>query len=273
MLQQQQAPLTEQLRQISSQRDAATGELAALRLENQRLAGNVADLPRLRGEVTGKSKELAQLKTASKESNEVPIKNLLAFSADQNKRQATNSAFARVEELKAKLHLTPDQEKRIRDILFSNIEPESDLDTAEITGTLSADERKNSWATLRAATEAGVAALLTPEQQGLYAKLKTDEKKKSSSSFAKNETSAMKRELHLSPEQVKATTRILSGLPPGRGGPGNAADTNAKEQLELRLQALKPVLTPAQLQTYRQNKLQDLEQAEMAFKLFRSVTP
>jgi len=50
-LQQQQAPLTEQIQQLQSERDEATRQLASLRDENERLNRNTGELLRLRGEV------------------------------------------------------------------------------------------------------------------------------------------------------------------------------------------------------------------------------
>ena len=51
-LQQQQAPLTEQIQRLSRDRTDATRQLATLRDENERLNRNTAELLRLRSEVT-----------------------------------------------------------------------------------------------------------------------------------------------------------------------------------------------------------------------------
>jgi RNA polymerase sigma factor (sigma-70 family) len=51
LLQQQQAPLTEQIQQLTRERDEVTRQLAALREENERLNRNSAELLKLRGEV------------------------------------------------------------------------------------------------------------------------------------------------------------------------------------------------------------------------------
>jgi RNA polymerase sigma factor (sigma-70 family) len=64
-LQQQQAPLTAQVGQLRRQRDDATGKLAALEQENERLRQETSELAKLRGEVArhrSDSQELAKLK-------------------------------------------------------------------------------------------------------------------------------------------------------------------------------------------------------------------
>ncbi len=50
-IQRQQVPLTEQIQQLTRERDDATNTLALLRDENERLSRNTAELARLRGEV------------------------------------------------------------------------------------------------------------------------------------------------------------------------------------------------------------------------------
>jgi RNA polymerase sigma factor (sigma-70 family) len=67
-LQNQQAPLTEEIRHLKGERDAASARLAALEDESEGLRRNAADLPRLRGEVNRlrqSEHELTQLKAAA----------------------------------------------------------------------------------------------------------------------------------------------------------------------------------------------------------------
>ena len=61
VLQQQQAPLAEQIQQLARERDATTRQLASLREENERLNRNTADLLKLRSEVGSLRKESRQL--------------------------------------------------------------------------------------------------------------------------------------------------------------------------------------------------------------------
>jgi len=62
LLQQQQAPLVEQIEQLTKDRDEVTRQLAALRGENERLNRNTTELAKLRGEVTLLRRNLISLK-------------------------------------------------------------------------------------------------------------------------------------------------------------------------------------------------------------------
>jgi RNA polymerase sigma factor (sigma-70 family) len=67
-LQQQQAPLEEQLHQLGREREDALAKLAAAQGENNALRASLADLPKLRGEVgrlRENERELAQIKAAA----------------------------------------------------------------------------------------------------------------------------------------------------------------------------------------------------------------
>ena len=60
-LQQQQAPLAEQIQQLARERDDATRQLAALREDNERLNRNTGELLRLRSEATSRRRDTTQL--------------------------------------------------------------------------------------------------------------------------------------------------------------------------------------------------------------------
>ena len=101
-VQQRQEPLNEQVRQLAQERDAAARQLAALQQENDSLRGNLADLPRLRGEVgrlRGDSRELAQIKTAATNA-----------SADPALDAAFKTWAVRATRLRQRLDLATDQQ-------------------------------------------------------------------------------------------------------------------------------------------------------------------
>ena len=83
-LQQQQAPLAEQIQQLQTERKEAAHQLAALREDNERLNRNTGEMLRLRGEV-------AQLRSAADNSTEI----------------ARTTWFAKVNKLKQKLSENP----------------------------------------------------------------------------------------------------------------------------------------------------------------------
>jgi RNA polymerase sigma factor (sigma-70 family) len=88
-LQQQQAPLADKINQLTRDRDDALRQLATLREENQRLAKNTAELPKLRGEVT-------RLTAATNPAPGNPTES------------AAKSWLARVDQLKERLKQTPE---------------------------------------------------------------------------------------------------------------------------------------------------------------------
>lgn len=92
-LQQQQAPMAEQIHQLQSERDEAANQLAALREENDRLNRNTAELLKLRG-------ENARLRNETLAAR--PNK------ADASIDVAAKSWLARVSNLKQRLAQTPD---------------------------------------------------------------------------------------------------------------------------------------------------------------------
>ncbi|HKS36928.1 MAG TPA: hypothetical protein VJW76_07055 [Verrucomicrobiae bacterium] len=96
-LQQQQAPLAGQIQYLRRDRDGATGKLAALQQENQRLRQDTVELAKLRGEVARlreDNRELAQLKAGS--------------STDATE-SAANSWVSRVSQLRQRLEQWPDK--------------------------------------------------------------------------------------------------------------------------------------------------------------------
>jgi hypothetical protein len=70
----------------------------------------------------------------------------------------------------------------------------------------------------------------------------------------------MKRGLKLSTEQAEQVSVILSDLKRGEGGQGITYYPNPRDQLEMRLRAFEPVLTPQQLQEYRRMKMEGIEE-------------
>ena len=94
-LEQQQAPLQEEIRRFAAQRDEATNKLATAQDEINRLQKEVAELPKLRGEVvrlSGDSRQLARLKSGDV--------------SDSNQSKAL-SWENRVVQLKQRLQQTP----------------------------------------------------------------------------------------------------------------------------------------------------------------------
>ncbi|MGO9478297.1 MAG: sigma-70 family RNA polymerase sigma factor, partial [Limisphaerales bacterium] len=125
-LQQQQAPLAEQIRQLQKERDDATNGLAAMAEEIANNQKNNLELLRLRGmagvarRAIGEAEQLqAQLaRQASAASN-----NLVSGAmADAMKQAMEQQVEGRLSRLKASLHLTPEQVQAAHDILTRQAE-------------------------------------------------------------------------------------------------------------------------------------------------------
>ncbi len=81
----------------------------------------------------------------------------------------------------------------------------------------------------------------------------------------------MKRTLGLSDQQAQKMSAVFATLKAGEGGPGITHCSNASDQLQTRLRAFEPVLTPEQLKNYRQIKPDDIEQHEDSAKLVTAL--
>jgi hypothetical protein len=106
-IQQQQAPLAEQIHQLQRERNDAAYRLGLLADEIERVKGNSTDLLKLRGEVTrlmGDSQELAHLKAADAQRTHDPMES------------ATKDWLAKVNLLKQRLEQMP--EKKIPELKY-----------------------------------------------------------------------------------------------------------------------------------------------------------
>ncbi len=137
-LQQKQAPLEERVRQLEGERDEATNNLAAAREEIDRLQLEVADVPKLRGELTR-------------------LRSLNAGDAGEATKTALVSWEARVNQLKQKLEQTP--ASQIPELQF--LTEEDWLNAAK--GDLKTDtDFRRALSALRGAGESKFASMLQP---------------------------------------------------------------------------------------------------------------
>jgi len=118
-LQQQQAPLTEQIRQLQRVGDDATRQLAAVREDNERLNRNSVELLKLRGEVA-RLKSNAAVATAEDDPNQSAVK-LLLDRVNRLKQKLEETPNAKIPELQ---FLTDEDWV---DTVRGNLETEADL--------------------------------------------------------------------------------------------------------------------------------------------------
>ncbi|HSY17578.1 MAG TPA: sigma-70 family RNA polymerase sigma factor [Candidatus Acidoferrales bacterium] len=275
-LQQQQAPLAAQISQLQNERDAATNQLATLADENKKLGQNSAELLKLRGQVARLQSEKNLGQAKARLADAPAGMNVIAYASDQERRSGTNAITGQVHAMATKLGLTPDQEQSMRNIMLGNVDARVVLDIREGGGDLTHEDAQLQYKNLADHENQALASVLTPDEMTAYQQLKADQATANQNAWAKHEAAVMTKSLNLTPDQAAQAVTILTSLPPGEGGPGFTAFTNAPQQLDLRLNAFAPILTAEQLATYRQQKLADMEQTaaekQMAQQAYKSLT-
>ena len=140
-LQQQQAPLAEQIRQLQRERDDATNRLTSSQAENARLKSNPhqTELLKLRGQVTALQAD-ATKRTASDNS-------LADMAKSPQMREFMKTAMASsVDKIYAKLfadlHLTPDQISALKQLLINKTTAGMDAGTDILSGKMTAAQQK-----------------------------------------------------------------------------------------------------------------------------------
>jgi RNA polymerase sigma factor (sigma-70 family) len=278
-LQQSQSPLAGQIDQLQRERNDATNQLAALRDELATDKTNNLELLKLRGEVTRlrNVKASGQTKAGPDQLANVPAgMNVIAYANDQERRSATNAVTGQAHALATKLGLTPEQEQAAREIMLGNIDARVALDIKEQGGDLTHEDALLQLKAITDQENQALAAALTPDQMSAYQQLKADQAAANQNAFAKHEVAGMTKSLNLTPDQAAQVLTAFASLKPGNGGPGFTAYANAPQQLETRLNAFAPILTPDQLAAYRQQKLADMEQTaaeqQMAQQAYKALS-
>jgi hypothetical protein len=261
-LQQQQAPLNEQLQQLRHERDKARTELGSMRAEQERWTNNAVELLRLRGMAGVARRALAetaqlraQLALQGSGATNNPISGMMA---DAMTQAAAPQVEGRLSRLTASLHLTPDQAQAARDILMRDARATSARMQQLFSGRLDKAEL------MRLRQEAGdpdtqIKALLTPEQQASFLAYQQEESAHDAALAANTELLQMQSTLGLTPEQMDGVYAALYELslnqPTGSAKP-KFADRGEQLQwaMEQKLKTMAPLLTETQLEKYRQQQ-------------------
>lgn len=294
-LQQQQAPLARQNQELRGRLEEATNRLAGLLAENARLKSNPnqAELLKLRGQA-GQAhtavQELAKMKAAAGQRSALPalFTNAMAQGMATAEKFRKKEALAKVARMREQLHLTDDQAQGIGDIMVNQIEASSQQMLKTISdGQISADTA----APNPGDEEAQIKALLTPDQLAAYPSYQKAEAVAVADNAAKSELSAMTAEMALTPEQQDkihsalyqynlnpaSSTQNKDTIAQARAS-GNMADilssaVNTQQQaLDAKLQILDGILSPEQLQAYKQKQLDMIEMQTSAMKMFLPQT-
>jgi hypothetical protein len=151
--------------------------------------------------------------------------------------------------LKARLNLSPDQEKAITDIMAKQEQLAESMASKMMEGSMSKTDLE------KAAKDAGankdelnldkqLQDILSPDQQTEYAAMQSDEKKNQAETMANMEFTTMQSSLQLSEDQKDPVFNALMALRQNPPKGDFAAQAEAKKA------ALQPLLTPAQFDTY-----------------------
>jgi RNA polymerase sigma factor (sigma-70 family) len=292
---QQQAPLTNELVRLRAENQKLTD--AATRKEDQKALtqAQLNELLKLRGQA-GQARsavqELARAKASPAPLNalmQAISTNAFAQGVAQAEKSGKRDALAKVARMKEALHLTDEQAQALTELMLKHVEENSQRALQMMSGAQTPGETQ---ATLPASNneEAEIKSLLNPEQLAAYADFQQAEASTAAANSVKAEVAAMAARLELTPEQKDQLQAAiaqynLSHAPSSEEmaamaqakTSGNLADAILlqvdynKRELENKLSLFEGILTPAQLQTYKQAQL---DMIEMPMKILpRRVGP
>ncbi len=289
-----------QLEERQTQFQTNQTELASLRAEAARLrqtGSGAAELERLRQWKAQTEPELLRLRGMAGVarraiSDEQRLQTQLAQQSSETAPNSVSGAMGeamknameqqyegRLSRMTADLHLTPDQAAAARKILMRQADAMVKTMQQTMSGHFNREEM------LKAAKEGGnpdeeIQALLTPEQKAGYQNYKNDEASHTASMGANSELVQMQSSLDLTQNQLDPVYGALYQLsydqitghstPP----PGTRPDEIAQWQIDQKLKALQSILTPAQMDTYRQQQAAQAKLAKIiSDKMYGGNTP
>jgi hypothetical protein len=196
-----------------------------------------------------------QLAQQASEAGTNPITGAMADAMKQAMDQQVENRLAR---MTASLHLTPEQAQSTREILKRQAQVMSAGMQQAFAGKFDKEE------ILRLGKDAGnpdtqIKALLTPDQQAAYPSYEKEEAAHNAGMAANSELMQLQATLDLTPEQQDRVFAALYennfNLLTGASKPAAGNQTEGMQWvLEQQIKVLEPLLTPTQLETYRQQK-------------------
>ena len=289
-LQQQQAPWADQMAQLQSENKRLSNAVADAKDQKALSQAQFDELLKLRGQ-TGQARtamqDLAKLqKSAAQQKSPMPayFTNAMAQGLAMSEKFQKKAALAKLERMRTQLHLTDDQAQAVSDIMMKKIEGGSQLVMDAMQGKQPMPPQAQP-ALLN--EEAAFKALLTPDQLAAYPDFQQSELVASAKSSTQADLTLMAGEMDLSPEQQDKIQSALYQLNLNQAlapedkdvlaqarANGNFSDVMSlqlekqKQTLENKLQALDGILTPDQLNTYKQKQLDMLDLQASAAKMF-----
>jgi hypothetical protein len=238
------------------------GEVQADQAELERLrqwqAQTQPELLRLRG-MAGAARRAAaeadqlraQLQGQSAQTGTNPVPAAMAEAMKQDMEQAAEGRLAR---MAASLGFTPEQTQAAREVLLRYAQVERQV----FSGSTNVEEFA-SLGKAAADKEQQIQALLTPEQKAAYQNYQQEEAARDARQAASAELLQMTASLNLTSEQEDRAYAALYELSlnqlTGRTATASTSQTDAMQAfLDQKTKALEPVLTPDQLEKYRQQQ-------------------
>ncbi len=262
-LQQQQTPLAGQLQELQLERDEATNRLAAMAGEMAKHKSDNLELLRLRGlagvarQAIGESERLrAQLAQQASAAGTNLMTGVMADAMKQAMEQQVEGHLARIT---ASLQLTPEQTLAVSNILMK----QAQLMSAGMQQAMSGNFNKDEILKLGKASgdpDTQIKALLTPDQLAAYPAYQQEEAAHNASLAANTELTQLQTTLNLNPEQLDQAYAALYGVNfnqlTGSAKPPATTDMVGAMQwtLDQKTAALEPILTPTQMDQYRQQQ-------------------
>jgi RNA polymerase sigma factor (sigma-70 family) len=293
-LQQQQAPLAEQIRQLQADNESLSHRLAEIGEAKKLSEAQFNELLKLRSQ-TGQTRtalqELAKMKSnVAQQRSEMPayFTNAMAQGISMSEKFRKKAALAKLARMKEKLNLTDDQEQAINDLMVKNIENSSQQTLSAILGR----PANQAASTTSLNEETAVKALLSPDQLAVYPDFLQGEAITSAKTSAQSDLTIMTGEMDLTQDQQDKAQAALyqvdlnqqtsasqnqEAIAQARAS-GNLSDAinmqieAQKQNLEDKLKALNSILTPEQLNTYQQKQLDMIDMQTSAMKMFLPQT-
>jgi len=290
-LRQEQAPLSEQLRQLQTNNERLSNQVAQTKDAQGLSQAQRNELLRLRAKSTlaqTDSRELARLRsTLAQQTGKMPDFARNAFTAAAQKA-IQEREFARLSRMKEMLNLTEDQAQAIKNIMTNNIQRQSQMSLDLFMGKLT---REQALAESRALAdqEPQVKALLTPEQLAAYPEYQQAETRAAADASATSAARGIANKFNLPKDQQEQLRALFYAMnlkeATGAHSPqamaearksGNLAELARmdvelkKARLEERLKILGGFLSPQQLTAYRQ---EETDRINDAMKMFAPQEP
>jgi hypothetical protein len=265
-LEQARASYDAQVNQLTAENEQLSNQLAQVRKPEAPPRSQSAEVLRLRGMANLNAREIEELKSALAKGQNVPdsIARILnryfdGYRADEMQRQHDRT-LREVQRMAGKLSLTPEQMQQVYQILQTTVGDRAEMEVSAYNGSISSEQLKAQRIKFDEDESTALRGVLSPKQMAGYEEARTEEADAGYKSWAEAMVAQLRGPLSLTPEQGQQVASVLFSLKPGEGGKNIPYYDNAQEQIEMRMRALESILSPEQLQGYRQKLLADTDE-------------